>query len=127
MSTRSRIGIQLESGEVKSIYCHFDGYERGVGTTLRNHYMDRAKVETLIELGDISSLGERVSPETEEELNHSINNRMEGITVAYHRDRGDSLNPPRINRSIESFSKSDIEEYGYVFNKDGNWIVFSSY
>jgi hypothetical protein len=73
MSTRSRIAIETESGTVKSIYCHFDGYVSGVGKTLFNHY-DREKLEKLIELGDISSLGE------------STEN-----TVAYHGEIGGKI------------------------------------
>ena len=56
MSTRSRIAIQKEGGEVVSIYCHFDGYIEGVGRTLKAHYNDKDKALNLIEGGDISVL-----------------------------------------------------------------------
>ena len=108
MSTRSRIAIETESGTVKSIYCHFDGYVSGVGKILYNHY-DKEKLEKLIELGDISSLGE------------STEN-----TVAYHRDRGEDLH------SIDYLNIEGLfgncfrsgEEYAYYLNKDGVWLVF---
>ena len=57
MATRSRIAIENQDGTVQSIYCHFDGYIDGVGKRLFNRY-DREKLKSLIELGDISSLGE---------------------------------------------------------------------
>ena len=41
----------------RSIYCHFDGYIAGVGKTLLNHYTDPEKVNDLMRLGDLSSLG----------------------------------------------------------------------
>ena len=73
MSTRSRIAIENQNGSVTSIYCHFDGYIDSVGKTLFNHY-DQEKLEKLLELGDISSLGESTID-----------------TVAYCRDRGEDL------------------------------------
>ena len=108
MSTRSRIAIETESGTVKSIYCHFDGYVSGVGETLYNHY-DKEELEELIELGDISSLGE------------SIEN-----TVAYHRDRGEDLHSTdylNIECLFGNCFRSG-EEYAYYLNKDGVWLVF---
>jgi len=61
MSTRSNIGIEdPETGAVRAIYCHSDGYLEGVGKTLLEHWTDRAKIEALIALGSISSLGEEL-------------------------------------------------------------------
>jgi hypothetical protein len=109
MSTRSRIAIETESGIVKSIYCHFDGYVSGVGKMLYNHY-DKEKLEKLIELGDISSLGE------------SIEN-----TVAYHRDRGEDLHSTdylNIEGLFGNCFRSG-EEYAYYLNKDGVWLMYT--
>jgi hypothetical protein len=109
MSTRSRIAIETESGTVKSIYCHFDGYVSGVGKTLFNHY-DREKLEKLIELGDISSLGE------------STEN-----TVAYCRDRGEDFHSTdylNIEGLFENCFRSG-EEYTYYLNKDGVWMLYT--
>jgi len=118
MATRSRIGIELEDGTVKSIYCHWDGYPEHNGKILNEHYLDRTKVLELIELGNISTLGANV---TTTEL-HDFNNPQPDVTVAYHRDRGESYTKPRINSTINGFFASDIEEFGYVFTNDGNWI-----
>ena len=64
MSTRSRIGIVRDSNArkivVESVYCHFDGYPDGVGQMLLDHWTDPAKVEHLISLGDLSSLGSEI-------------------------------------------------------------------
>jgi hypothetical protein len=107
MATRSRIAIENQDGTVKSIYCHFDGYLRGVGKTLFNHY-DSEKLEKLIELGDISSLDES----TED-------------TVAYHRDRNEDLDFktfPNVEDLFENGFNSG-EEYVYCLTKDGIWLV----
>ena len=107
MATRSRIAIENESGIVNSIYCHFDGYVDGVGKTLFNHY-DKEKLQKLIELGDISSLGES----TED-------------TVAYCRDRGEDLHSTgylNVEGLFELGFGSSVE-FVYCLNRDGIWLV----
>lgn len=111
MSTRSRIAIETRDTDgnqvINSIYCHFDGYPEGVGTTLFNHYTSKEKVTELIKLGDISSLGIQLT----------------STTVAYHRDRGEDFCEPRVDHSIPEFIKSDVEEYGYLFTEEGEWLM----
>lgn len=121
MATRSRIGIETESGEVKSIYCHWDGYPEHNGKILVNHYTDRAKVEALIELGDISTLAESIK----KPKGHSFENPFDGHTVVYGRDRGEKGTGARTDRSVKEFFKSDIEEFGYLFTKEGEWKMVS--
>ena len=107
MATRSRIAIENQDGTVDSIYCHFDGYLSGVGKTLFNHY-DEEKLEKLIELGDISSLGDG----TED-------------TIAYHRDRGEdfySASYSNVEELIEEGFSSGVN-YIYCLTKDGIWLV----
>jgi hypothetical protein len=107
MSTRSRIAIENESGIVNSIYCHFDGYIDGVGKRLFNHY-DKEKLQKLIELGDISSLGESTID-----------------TVAYCRDRGEDLHST-FYLNVEGLFELGFEsgaEYVYCLNRDGIWLV----
>lgn len=118
MATRSRIGMELENGTVKSIYCHWDGYPSHNGRILLEHYQDAEKVKALIELGDISSLEKEVSTDAP----HSFEKPCDEVTVAYHRDRGESFNS-RTNKDLDCFLTSDIEEYGYVFTKEGEWVV----
>jgi hypothetical protein len=121
MSTRSRIGIQDKNGTIRSIYCHFDGYPDGVGATLIDHYSNRQKLNMLINLGDISILEENVATMDE----HSFNNPKKGVTVAYHRDRGEELRRARVDSSLEVFANSDYEEYGYVYTLESKWVTFS--
>lgn len=124
MATRSRIGFETKQGTVKSIYCHFNGYPDGVGKTLQQHYTDPEKVEALVALGDISYLEPILEP-TSPCIHHSFENPAPGVTVAYHRDRGDDFSPPRVDTSIETFSPSEFEDYGYVFTQQGEWKIFS--
>ena len=107
MATRSRIAIENQNGTVDSIYCHFDGYLKGVGKTLFNHY-DQEKLRKLIELGDISSLEDSIL-----------------TTVAYCRDRGEDLHILTFS-DMEAFFESGHTggaEYVYCLTKDGIWLV----
>lgn len=124
MATRSRIGIQNEDGSVTSVYCHWDGYPENNGDILVMHYKEREKVQKLIGLGSISSLAAEINA-TEGE-GHSFEKPVMGVTVAYHRDRGEPMQMKQ-HISPENFFKSDIEEYGYLYTLGGEWLVKSGY
>jgi len=120
MATRSFIGKQLPNGHITGIYCHWDGYPTGVGTTLENHYTTQERVDTLLALGSLSQLGARLAPELGEV--HTFKNPCQGVTVAYHRDRGEEKAHP-----LEYESLSDMERnvgndlsavYAYVWMVD---------
>lgn len=59
MSTRSYICMEVGDNRYKTIYCHFDGYLDYNGKMLTEYYNDRARVEKLLELGDLSILREK--------------------------------------------------------------------
>ncbi len=123
MATRSRIAIEKEDGKVESIYAHWDGYPEGNGAKLFEHYKDREKVQSLIDLGDISSL----HPIVEAPEGHSFNSPAKDVVVAYGRDRGEENVGKRYHASKEDFFNSDIEEWGYLLTKEGDWEVKSAY
>jgi hypothetical protein len=107
MSTRSRIAIENQDGTVTSVYCHFDGYVKGVGKILFENY-NREKTEQLVALGNISELNE--STET---------------TIAYCRDRGEDLNKTiyiDVEELFEMNSRGGLD-YVYCLTKDNIWLV----
>lgn len=129
MSTRSRIGLELASGKIKSIYCHWDGYPEGVGATLKAHYTNPEKIEELLSLGDISCLGDfydkelaekawkrfdknaNLTPEEEEKISH--------MTQPYN-DRGEETSA-RIDDNEFDFANKigDCwEDYAYLYKQD---------
>ena len=125
MGTRGRIGVLRDDGKVASIYCHWDSYPSGVGDTLFKHYTDKAKVEKLIALGDISSLGEKV--DIPEGVSHSFNCPCANVTIAYGRDRGEEGTEALVAESENEYWNSNyLEEYSYLF-KDGKWYFKSAY
>ena len=114
MSTRSRIAIQNKDKSIRSIYCHHDGYLSYLGDMLHTHYQNKDKVNELMELGSISSLGETTERK---------------ITRAYGRELNSYQNP------LESTDFQDLwsyyenegwdEEYLYLF-KNNKWYYVKS-
>lgn len=116
MSTNAGIHY-VKGNRLYTIYSHYDGYLDYVGRILHTHYRDEKKVQRLINLGDISILGERVEPIGE----HSFDKAENGTTVAYHRDRGEPLN--KDTRVIDEGNTldtliyvSDLYGYEYEYN-----------
>lgn len=143
MSTRSNIAIEdMETGEVRAIYCHSDGYLEGVGQTLLTHWTDRAKLDELIALGDISTLGEEIGTKHNfDYYGHFYDiyktkggheamyadpefQRLRRMVLAYHRDRGDQDTDASIYPSVEAYYESGAEswaEYLYLY-RQGVWL-----
>lgn len=103
MATRSRIGVELEGGGVLSVYCHYDGYPDGVGRRLLEKFPEGIthpkEVEEYINLGDRST-----------------------TELSYEEWRGEDC-PPQSHRSVRDFFNGDIEEWGYLYTQEGQWIV----
>jgi len=123
MATRSRIAIEKENGTVESIYCHWDGYPENNGRILVENYTDHEKVQALIDLGDISYLAPNV--EAAPDTGHTFNDPVDGVVVAYGRDRGETGIGKKSHSSVPDFFNGDIEEYGYMFTQEGQWLVKS--
>ena len=117
MGTRSRIGV-MHGDKLKSVYCHWDGYPSHNGKMLVEHYNTHEKAQALIALGSLSSLQERIEPSGEP----NFNKPEDGVTIAYHRDRGEEFSQ-QTHKSVPDFFKGDIEEFGYLFTQEGEWLV----
>ena len=123
MATSSNIGIEYSDNSVKMIYCHWDGYLSNNGRILLNHYKNKEKIESLLSLGDISSLDIEVNPDPK--YVHRFDNAQPTVTVAYHRDRGENLSPALLFNNKEEASKN-MQEYLYLFSeKENKWYVRS--
>ena len=117
MGTRSTIAIQNADGTVTGIYCHWDGYLSHNGNILYQFYRDEDKVRALIELGNISSLGREIG------TRHSFNDRPEGETTAFARDRGEKDQEARTYATWREFIDSEGQEYDYLFQAGQGWVV----
>ena len=107
MSTNSIIAIQEKDDSVTGIYCHWDGYPEGVGAMLYYCYQNPDKIRDLVSLGSISSLHEDVFPT---EPGHSFDHPQRGVTVAYHRDRGEEFSQIK----AENLEEFDCQRWRYI-------------
>lgn len=115
MSTRCIIKIKRTDGTEEAIYCHHDGYIEGVGVTLQLAYNTADKVERLMKLGNLSSLGYFISYDDSPHLVNSTTS--DTVCKAYHRDMGEEL---------EHWYGGNGEEFTYTFyEEDAYWKVVS--
>ena len=116
MATRSTIGMIQEDGTtIRSVYCHWDGYPDGVGATLAEYYTDTATIDRLLDLGDLSVLDENLGQK------HDFENRPEGMSSFYHRDRDESWGGTQALvhadlREWLGFRERSWCEYGYLWD-----------
>lgn len=83
MATRSTIARKV-GDTIQSIYCHFDGYPEGVGYRLSTYYTTDEKIDALMALGDLSTLGAEIGSKKDFDTAP-----LDDECLAYGRDRGD--------------------------------------
>jgi hypothetical protein len=119
------IGIENpHTKAVKAIYCHWDGYLEHNGSILNKHYSASPKVNNLIALGDLSSLGTQIgevhpfSPHESAESKAAYEAAKEaGYCTFYTRDRGEDA-PFKVFPTLkkaEAYFEGSWCEYLYVF------------
>ena len=64
MSTRWIIAIEKPDKTCRAIYVHFDMYPDGAGICLTQHYTAPERIEQLLALGGLSSLGGKLSKDS---------------------------------------------------------------
>ena len=105
MIIRSYITMDEGNGKYRRIYCHF---EDGVGKTLVDNYNTPEKVSALLDLGDLSMLGQ--TPDD---------------CVAYGRDRGEERTEADIITKQTLIDDSWSVDYVYTFVPNTNkWGYF---
>jgi hypothetical protein len=134
MGTRSRIGV-MHGDNVKSVYCHWDGYLEHNGAILQEHY-DSVKANQLVALGDLSSLrpniGEKhkFSPfDCDELTSEEFEKRYGGMCTFYGRDRGETGVEWKTHTNfVDFFAEVDGSwcEWYYIM-RDGVWYVGNIY
>lgn len=127
MGTRSTIALEFADGTVQQVYCHWDGYLDYNGQILRDHYTDPFKLQKLIDLGDLSSLGANIGEQ------HSFDERLDANTLAetrctfYGRDRNEKgVGAKKFKDFQEYMREHQYEEYEYILrnvNGKATWFV----
>jgi len=133
MGTRSRIGV-MHGDNVKSVYCHWDGYLEHNGAILQEHY-DSVKANQLVALGDLSSLkpeigiqhafgyhGTEISAEDYE-------TQFGNMCTFYGRDRGEKGTEWKTHTNFVDFFAEVEGSWGewYYIMRDGVWYVGNCY
>jgi hypothetical protein len=134
MGTRSRIGV-MHGDNVKSVYCHWDGYLEHNGQILLNHY-DSAKANNLVALGDLSSLRRDIGEkhafsqfELPAEEVEAFKAFTEDMCTFYGRDRGEKGTEWKVAVNFETFLEqcdNSGAEYYYIM-RDGVWYCGDTY
>ena len=90
MGTMCVIAAKCKDG-YKAISVHYDGYLEGAGVLLVRNYNTDAKVEELIALGDLNSIGPTIGRQFDnnDEVLHAALSPVQ--CIAYHRDYGRPL------------------------------------
>lgn len=130
MGTRSRIGV-MHGDNVKSVYCHWDGYLEHNGAILQEHY-DSVKANQLVALGDLSSLRPEIGEKhafsqfelrAEEVAGYKL--LTENMCTFYGRDRGEKGTEWKTHTNFVDFF-AEVEgswcEWYYIM-RDGVWYV----
>ena len=106
MSTNSSIAIKI-GDKVTSIYCHWDGYLEHNGDILLRRYNSEILAKGLVQLGNISSLGETIAE-----------------TRYYDRDM-ERENEKATELDFRDYiEKVVIQEYNYIYDvAKGEWFV----
>jgi hypothetical protein len=111
MATRSYIGVRNTDASVDYIYCHFDGYPDHNGKILTEHYSNINRVNELLNLGDLSVLGQFIGEKMD------FDKRIQDTCLAYGRDRGES-NVDKKNSGYDELITDQNVDYVYVFDGD---------
>ena len=120
MGTRCYIAKEIDNQQYKSIYCQLDGYPEMVGKLLLKHYNTSEKLDSLLALGDIYVLGEKITPDPGRP--HNANESFQkGVTVAYGRDFDGPDFPAEIRTLDEMIDSDDFIEFVYVFTANQEW------
>lgn len=134
MGTRSRIGV-MHGDNVKSVYCHWDGYLEHNGAILQEHY-DSVKANQLVALGDLSSLRPEIGEKhafsqfelrAEEVAGYKL--LTENMCTFYGRDRGETGTEWKTHTNfVDFFAEVDGSwcEWYYIM-RDGVWYVGNIY
>jgi hypothetical protein len=119
MATRSTIALEYADGTIDQIYCHWDGYLSHNGTILQKNYQDPFKVQVMMQLGDLSSLGDDIGEQ------HDFAQAADYANCTFYgRDRGETDIKANRFKDFEDYKANhQYEEYEYILRRDGNWYV----
>ena len=121
MATRSAIGIK-HGDVVKAVYCHWDGYLEHNGLILAKFYNDSVKINKLISMGHLSTLGANIGEKQDFNQPDPAETLEDTVCKFYKRDRGEEDVDFKTFESEDDYlTNFDMGvDYYYLF-KDNKW------
>lgn len=121
MSTRSTIALEYLDGTIGQIYCHWDGYLSHNGKILSEHWTSPAKVQEMINLGDLSSLGVEIGEKHQDDTNQNQ------ACTFYGRDWGEDNVAAREFETFQDYvNNHEYQEYEYILRHEGWYVSVNS-
>ncbi len=135
MATRSTIALEFADGTIGQVYAHWDGYLSHNGRILVESYSDPFKLQQLIDLGGVSTLGAEIG------VKHPFDNpgrfndpeyleykaKYGNMCKFYGRDRGETEMEATYFKDFSDYvANCQREEFDYILrNIDGvaTWFV----
>lgn len=117
MGTPAFIGIRHNNGQITGIHCHH-GHIEHLAPILFEHYHDQSKIEELLDLGNLSSVG----PEPD----HIVGPEPDHIrTVSYIRDwnRSPYKEVKVLYRSMVNLREKCQNLYSYFVFENCEWNI----
>ena len=121
MGTRSLIGKANPDNTYTYIYCHWDGKPYYVGVKFVENYFTNDKINQLLELGDLSSLGEKIG---EKQDFNKFETQVREWCLAYGRDRDEDGREAKTIPLDELVNIDHWQEYIYMW-KDNVWKCYT--
>lgn len=123
MSTNASITAKTSDGKWVSIYLHYDGYISSAGKILTACYNTQERVDLLMQLGDLSTLG----PYCGCPLEHTWENPIRHYCIAYHRDRKEALSRSTSSDAGHAWKNGPGgQQYNYIWDGEA-WCVGNPY
>ena len=127
MSTRSLIGIENTDKTIDYIYCHYDGYPAYVGKKLTDFYDNEKSIRQLLDLGDLSTLGN--NPVANQLAWTDFNSDINGEMCRAYRTRGEEDVDFKTSRSLDAYVDSGRNagiDYIYLYKPiENKWLYIT--
>ena len=129
MATHASITLKQKDGKYKSVYLHNDGYPDGAGEKLKNYYNTYDKVDQLLNLGNLSSLGKNPIDDPKLwDMDYYFelarrNSEKINYNCRTYKGRGDTDEDAIITDNLEDIIGNN--DYDYLF-EDNKWYIVES-
>lgn len=119
----AKIGIKCNDGSCVVVQCQHEGSLGETGIILAKHYKTSERVESLMSLGKLSHVGEKISCDLDSD-------DKSNVCIACHRDCGEPLETPEIYDSVEDLVKNARAcniDHVYLYDAESfSWKYFPS-